>query len=46
MTHSDLCLVVAAVLFGVVALVRAMAKSLDGTLVAVAAALFVLAFLL
>lgn len=45
MTHSDTCLIIAAVVFGVAAFVRAMAKSIDGTLVAVGLLLFVLAFL-
>jgi hypothetical protein len=45
MTHSDLCLIIAIILFAVVAAIRAMAKSIDGTLVAVGLAVFALAFL-
>ena len=45
MSHSDLALLVAVVMFGVAAFVRAMAKSIDGTLIAVGLAIFALAFL-
>lgn len=46
MTHSDVCLLIAVILFGVVALIRAMARSIDGALMAAAAGLFALAFLI
>jgi hypothetical protein len=43
-THSDLCLIIVVILFAVVAVIRAMAKSIDGTLVAIGLAVFALAF--
>lgn len=45
MTHSDICLLVAVIVFAVVAVIRAMAHSIDGALVAVGLAFFAVAFL-
>lgn len=46
MTHSHVCLLVAVILFGVVAVIRGMARSIDGTLIAVGLAFFAVAFLI
>lgn len=45
MNNVDLCLLIAVILFGVAAVIRLMARSIDGTLVAAGLAFFALAFL-
>lgn len=43
--NVDLCLLIAVILFGVAGVIRVMARSVDGALIATGLAFFTLAFL-
>ena len=45
MNNIDLCLLIAVILFAVAGAIRLMARSIDGTLIAIGLAFFAVAFL-